>query len=450
MNWKQSYIVNSSTSLPVIAETDVLVAGGGAAGVAAAETAAKLGNKVILVEKYGFLGGAAVAGLSGTICGSFMTSENDNNPEKIVFGFAERFYNELTKRGGLTEPQRYGKTWLATHDPLVWKESAEGLLQDADAGILYHTNIVGVVKDDDQIKGVIVFSKSGFGVIRSKVTIDASGDAQVVYSSGFDFTLGNDGRIQNPTMIFRLGGVDVKKYLGYWGKDTISPPKVVEMLHTENHKDEYMFPRIKIWVFDTPRPNELLVNATRLVDRTGKEYNPLDPFSSTEAEILGRKQVRAYAKFFKENIPGCEKSFVNDTGVEIGVRQTRSIVGIEKLTNEDVVNKRKRSDGIVKSSWPIELHAGQKPTTGWLVNDYYEIPYGALVPIQGENIIVAGRCLAAEHEALASSRVTAQCFEYGHAAGIAADLRLKSGTAFRNIKGEEVRYLLNKNGARLD
>ena len=139
-----------------------------------------------------------------------------------------------------------------------------------------------------------------------------------------------------------------------------------------------------------------------------------------------------------------------DTGVEVGIRQTRTVTGVERLTNEDVLGKRKRTDGIARCPWPIELHYGAKPKVEWLYDDYYEIPYGALVPASGENLIVAGRCLSAEHEALASARVTAQCFAYGHAAALATALSLESGRPYREIEGAEVRAALNAEGARLD
>jgi hypothetical protein len=129
----------------------------------------------------------------------------------------------------------------------------------------------------------------------------------------------------------------------------------------------------------------------------------------------------------------------------VGVRQTRSITGVKRLTNEDVVNGTKLKDTIARSSWPIELHYGSKPKTEWLIDDYYDIPFGALVPSGGKNVIVAGRCLSAEHEALASCRVTAQCFEYGRAAAMATDLSLKFDLNYQDIDGVEITSLMNEN-----
>lgn len=403
-----------------------------------------------LVEKYGFCGGAAVAGLSGTICGMFLATDNsDALPEQIVFGFTERFRQALEEKGGVTGPQRYGKTYTVTHDPLIWREVADNLLEQAGVTTLFHTAVTGVIMDGDAFKGVIIESNAGQSIILSKMIVDASGDAAVIARAGMDYFYGDNGRIQNPTMFFRVAGVDMEKYYDYYGYDTICPPKVSEKIVAANASGEYDLPRDKIWIFPTTRPSELMVNATRLTGQDGRMLNVIDPKDFTEAEVFGRRQVRAYGKFLSQHIPGCENSYVVDTGVEVGIRQTRSIVGVETLSNEDVATCRKRTDGICRSPWPIELHAADGLKLHWLVNDYYEIPFNALVPIVGENIIVAGRCLSAEHEALASARVTAQCFEYGHAAGIAVVKAITENRRIRDLKGEEIRATMIKNGSAL-
>ncbi|ENQ8700522.1 FAD-dependent oxidoreductase [Vibrio harveyi] len=436
--------------LPVLAEVEVLVIGGGPAGVAAAETAGRLGKNTWLIEKYGFCGGAAVAGLSGTICGMYMASDDENaQPEQVVFGFTERFRQALENKGGVTAPQRYGKTYTVTHDPLMWREVADDFLEQANVKTLFHTSVTGVIMEGDTFKGVIIESNAGQSIILSKQIIDASGDAAVVARAGMDYYFGDNGRIQNPTMFFRFGGVDMDTYLDYYGNDTICPPKVTENILAANESGEYQLPRHKIWIFPTTRANELMVNATRLAGQDGRMLNVIDPEDFTEAEVFGRRQVREYARFLNNFVPGCERAFVVDTGVEVGIRQTRSIVGIETLTNEDVVNCRKREDGICRTPWPIELHSGDKPKLHWLINDYYDIPFHTLVPVVGENIIVAGRCLSAEHEALASARVTAQCFELGHAAGVAAAQAIDTNTAIRDLNVAEIRATMIKNGSRL-
>lgn len=420
-----------ANSLPCLAEVDVLVVGGGASGVAAATVTAEFGCSTILVERYGFCGGAAVAGLSGTICGLFLASDLAK-PKQVVFGFAERFRSELEMRGGVTKPQKYGKTFVVTHDPLKWRETADSMLTAAGVRVLFHTVVVAVIMDGDRHVGAVIESNAGRSVILAKRTVDASGDAAVVARAGHPWHFGDQGRIQNPTMFFRLGGVDVDRFVAHWGEDTISPPEVVEAI-TAADRGNYDLPRKKIWIFPTTQPGELLVNATRLSARDGSLLNVVDPENWTVAEIDGRRQVREYARFLATHVNGCERSFVIDTGVECGVRQTRSIEGVQTLKNDDVVVGTKRRGSICRSPWPIELHAGDKPKLHWLLDDYYDVPYGALVPLVGENIVVAGRCLSAEHEALASARVTAQCFEYGHAAGVAVKLSISSGTSLRSL-----------------
>ncbi|EGU32637.1 FAD dependent oxidoreductase [Vibrio sp. N418] len=449
-SWNIIRRFESLPDLPILAETEVLVIGGGPAGVAAAETASRMGKDTWLIEKYGFCGGAAVAGLSGTICGMYMATEDENaQPEQVVFGFTERFRQELEKRGGVTPPQIYGKTFTVTHDPLVWREVADDLLEQAGVTTLFHTAVTGAIMDGDAFKGVVIESNAGQSIILSKQIIDASGDAAVVARAGMDYYFGDNGRIQNPTMFFRYAGVDMDKYLAYYGEDTICPPKVTENILAANATGDYDLPRHKIWIFPTTRPSELMVNATRLAGQDGRTLNVIDPKDFTEAEIFGRRQVRDYARFLNKYVPGCENAYVVDTGVEVGIRQTRSIVGVETLTNEDVVNCRKREDGICRTPWPIELHSGDKPKLHWLLNDYYDIPFHTLVPVIGENIIVAGRCLSAEHEALASARVTAQCFELGHAAGVAAVQAINTNTAIRDLDVSTIRAIMIENGSKL-
>lgn len=425
--------------LPVFGHFDVIVVGGGPAGIAAAVTAGEMGRSVLLIERLGFCGGAAVAGLSGTICGLYLTVEDPHRarPEQIIYGFAERFRDALYQAGGLTEPQIYGQTWVATHDCAKYKKVATDMLRAAKVTVLYHTQMIDVIAEDEELKGMVLHTKSGFTSVYAKRVIDASGDADVVHKMGLKTTKGDNGMIQNPTMMFKVGNVDMDQYLSYWGQDTISPPKVVNMLQA---RDELL--RKKVWLFPTVNPGELLVNATKITGFDKRALDVTDPVDHTEAEQFSIYQAEAFFNFMKANIPGCEDSYFIDYATEVGVRQTRSIDGIKRLTNDDVVNKRKFDDGIARTSWPIELHYGDKPKTEWLINDYYEVPFHTLVPKVGSNVIVAGRCLSSEHEALASCRVTAQCFEYGKAAALAADLSMNEGFAFQAIEGTQIAELM--------
>ena len=430
-------------------DTDVVVAGGGAAGVAAAVTAARQGLAVTLVERYGFCGGGAVAGMSGTICGLYAASADPAAPpEQVVFGFADEFVRLLASRGGLSPPVRYGKTYTRVHDPLLWREAADHMLRDAGVRVLYHSTVTRVLLDGDRAEGLVAYTKQGALTVRAKIVIDASGDADLVAMAGWPAFVGDDGRVQNPTMIFRLGGVDTARFLAAYGADTIMPEQVSELLR-RHHGAGYDLPRAKIWLFATTRPGELLCNCTRVIGPDGRELNPLVAADFTDAEIEGRRQVREYARFFRDHLAGCEASFVNDTGVQVGVRQTRQARGVALLTNDDVVRGAKFADGIARSPWPIELHAGARPRVEWLLDDYYEVPYGYFVPQRGDGLLFAGRCLSAQHEAVASARVTAQCFAYGHAIGHAGAMCVEAGIEPRALAGEDVRARVDRDGARI-
>ena len=221
-------------------KTDVLVVGGGAAGLAAAYTAANAGARVLLLEKYGFCGGAAVAGLSGTICGLFGATDNRAAaPERVVFGFADRFLNLMKMRGGVTDPVRYGKTYTLTHDPLVWREVADHLLAEAGAKVLFHSMAVDALKDGEQVEGVVAWTKQGRFDIEATMSVDASGDADVAALAGLETFIGREGSVQNPTMIFRLTGVDVARFRGRYGEDTILGNEVSQMIRNLHNSREY-------------------------------------------------------------------------------------------------------------------------------------------------------------------------------------------------------------------
>ena len=433
-------------------EADVLVVGGGAAGVAAAVTAARQGLGVVLLERYGFCGGGAVAGMSGTICGMYEASDDMNAPPKqVVHGFLDEFIAAIERKDGLTPPVRYGKTFTRVHDPLAWRETADDLLTQAGVRVFLHTTVIDVMTEaPDRIAGVVAYTKQGRLEVRAKITIDASGDADVVAMAGLPTLIGQEGRVQNPTMIFRLQGVDLARFLASYGNDSIMGDEVSKTIQRLDRGNEYRLPRSKVFLFPSPRRNELLCNCTRIVGRDGRELNPLMVEDITEAEIEGRRQVREYARFFRDYLKGCEESFVNDTGVQVGVRQTRQVKGARLLTNEEVTAGAKFDTGIARSPWPIELHSGEKPRLVWLLSDYYEVPYECFVPETGESLLVAGRCLSAEHEAMASARVTAQCFSYGHAIGHAAAMAVQENISPRAVPAEEIRRRLNSDGARLD
>ena len=432
-------------------DCDVLVVGGGAAGLAAACTAAAQGLDTLLVERYGFCGGAAVAGLSGTVCGLYLARPGAAGaPEQVVHGFVDRFMGAMDRRAGLTGPLRYGDTWTRVHEPLAWRETADELLQQAGVRVLYHAQVIAArVEGGEHIDGVLLNTKEGRFDVRAGITVDASGDADVFAMAGLATTVGDHGRVQNPTMIFRLAGVDVARFKAAYGSDSILPDSVMKDVAAAHASGEYWLPRQKVFLFETPRAGELLCNCTRVMEPGGAELHPLVAAELSRAEPLGRRQARDYARFFHDHLAGCEAAYLLDTGVQVGVRQSRQIVGVQTLRNDDVLSGRKRADAIARSPWPIELHSGEKPRLAWLYEDWYEVPLGCFVPAEGEGVLAAGRCLSAEHEAMASARVTAQCFSYGHAVGHAAAIAVRERIPARRVEVAAVREALVRDGAQL-
>lgn len=412
---------------------DVVVIGSGPAGVAAAVTAARSGAAVIVVEKYGFSGGQAVAGLSGTICGLYATTSDDTkSPEIIVGGFAREFVDRLEDLSGVTGPIKYGNTYTRVHDPLIWRIAADQLLLEAKVKIRYHSTVIGVVTDDSLIKGIIISGVGGLTLITAERFIDATGDASIVALAGMPTQTVSVDERQNPTMMFRLQDVNVDRLYQELGQDSIMPVEISEKISEARRKGADL-PRTKIFLFPTPRPGQLLVNATRI---QGFNNEPLDVNSInglTTAEIQGRKQILAYFEFIREHIPGCDRANLLDSGVQVGVRQSRQVAGIFTLTTQNVLDRKKWDTAITRSAWPIERHVGEKPELVWIKDDYYEVPLEALIPLKGEGLIVAGRCLSADSAAMASSRVTAQCFNYGEAAGITAAESINRNQDIRSV-----------------
>lgn len=425
-------------SSPVIAEPDVCIVGGGAAGMSAAVACGRLGLKSLLLEKYGFCGGATVAGLSGTICGLHGSGKN---PEQIVFGFAGEYHDRLVAAGGTHPAIPFGHTKLVPHDSFIWKTVADGLLADSNVQILYHATFLEAETDDTgHIRSLLVRLLEGYRVIRPRIVIDATGDALVVHSIGGESSLGRNGLVQTPTMIFRLGGVDMKGFLA------LAPEEICAAVADADRTGKYRLPRHHVYIFPMPNHREVLCNMTRITFPDGRVPLGISSADMTFAEQEGRRQVREYARFLKDRFPAFAESYIVETGTQVGIRQTRSIAALQRLTNNDVMAARKHRGAITHSAWPIEAHGAGKLEIVHLDDDYYEVPFETLVPQHGPNLLVAGRCLDAEHEALASARVTAQCFGMGYGAGAAAHLALTEKLSTQSLTGEHVVAWMKQHG----
>jgi hypothetical protein len=427
-----------SFQAPIVARPDVCVIGGGAAGVSAAVAAGRQGLEVLLVEKYGFCGGAAVAGLSGTICGLHSSGER---PEQIVFGFAGEFHDALAAAGGLGPAVPFGRTRFVPQDSFVWKETADRLLRASGVRTLYHTSFLDVFSaDNGGAETVLLHCLEGAVAVQPRCVVDASGDANVVHRMQGETTLGKNGVVQTPTMIFRMGNVDMTQALRL-------DPRELHARVAEAHKaGRYDLPRHHVYMHPMPNGREVLCNMTRITRPDGSVPLGIRSDDMTFAEMEGRAQARSYATFLRENIAGFEAAYLVESGTQVGIRQSRSIVGKGRLTNEHVLGAGKSPGAASFSAWPIEDHGSGELKIVFFEEQTYDIPFEALIPRMSSNVLVAGRCMSADHEALASARVTAQCFGMGYAVGAACGLMVREGLSAQALSGVEVAAWMRGNG----
>jgi len=424
---------------------DLIIIGGGPSGLSAAVNAGRLGLSVAIVEKNGFFGGMNVAGLSGTIGGLYSSSDDPNEDLKqIVNGFAGEFVRELKKRNGILPMVRFGNTALSPHDPLIWKEVADNMIISSKVTTYFHTWFSDVYMENDSISGIIAENKSGRFILKAERFIDASGDGDFAFKSDVECRFGDKGKIQAMTMVFRMDQVE-------WNDvSTYSLNEIWEILDRININGAYDLPRTHPFIFPMPIGKQALMNCSAIISKDNKMLYPTNSNDLTYAEFEGRRLVREYERFFKDNIKGFENAYVTDTACQIGVRQSRSIKGVYTLTNQDVMQARKFPNAIARSAWPIEVHQGKDGVKIFnLDNDYYEIPFEVLIPEKVDKMLVVGRCISAEHEALASARVVAQCFEEGMAAAIAMKQSLEQSMMPRFLDVNKIRKTMIDYGSYL-
>lgn len=420
----------TARDLPVTYDVDVLVVGGGPTGVAAATAAARAGENTLLIEKYGFCGGMATAGMSGAICGLFTSGKGPHH--QLVHGFAGEFYHHLKQRHAVSDPFPFGETRLVVHEPHTWKEIADDLLSESGVNVLFHTLATDVVMDGEQLRGVIIENKGGRQFITARRFIDATGDGDLCAKAGVPWTFGRNGKVQYPTMVFRMTNVDIRRGIGH-------PVPQLEAWVEQAQATGMALPRKHIYLLPSPRPGEVMCNVTSVLRDDGRPIDATCAEDLSFAELKGRKIVREYERFLQQYVPGFEQAYLNDVAAQIGIRQSRTIQGQRCLTNDDVFQARKSRRTVASSAWCIEAHGDDGIFMFYLDNDYYDIAYDTLLPENVPNLITAGRSLCAEHEALASARVTAQCFLTGYAAGTAAYLSRRDNCPFDEIDVDELR-----------
>jgi hypothetical protein len=444
--------------VPVAIEADVLVVGGGPAGIGAAVASARNGARTVLVERFGFLGGNATAGLVGP----FMTSYSMDGKIQLIKGVFEELVERAEALGGAIHPREveggtdfagfitHGHHRVTPFDPEMVKLVAAEMCLEAGVELRLHTFMVDTLVEGNTVTGVVVASKSGLEAIRAKVTVDCSADADIAARAGAPFHMGreSDGLMQPMTLFFRVANVDDDKVRAY----RAAHPEERRLFETQvlaaRARGEFPIPREAIGIYRTPAPGIWRVNTTRLQRLDGTDVNDL-----TRAEIEGRRQVMFLLRFFHEFCPGLEHCTLLDTAATIGVRETRRIVGEYTLTLDDLVTGREFDDVIALCGYPVDIHSPDGSRGGAMespdIANVYQIPYGCLVPEHTEQLLVAGRCVSASHEALAAIRVMPPAFAMGQAAGTAAALSVAEGVPPRQVPTEWLQETLVKGGAYL-
>ena len=411
---------------------DVAVIGGGFAGVASALAAARGGAKVIIIEKSNALGGAA----TNCLVNPFMPYKTKINGENVALsaGIFKELHEKLEARGAMR-----GETFLEEELKYVMSEA----IAEEGIAILYHAYIFKTEKDGERIVSVSVATKSGEMKIEADYFIDATGDAQLAFLSGCPTVLGRepDNLCQPMTLCFRVGNVDVEKFYA-------SKPKLAEAHKKALDAGELINPRENILVFRTPIKNVLHFNTTRVV-----KMNPTDPEDVTVAELIARRQVYEIYDFMKKHADGLEDSFLMMTAAEIGVRESRMIVGEYVLTEADCRAFTKFEDGIAACNYDIDIHNPEGSGTSHYYfpeGEFYTIPYRSLIPKEMKNMLVAGRCISSDHGAQASYRIMPTVCCIGEAAGSAIAMAVKNGCDVRDVNTNELRETLKANGAFID
>lgn len=429
--------VQYSRDLPLLADADVVVVGAGSAGATAAIAAARTGASTLLIERYGFLGGTSTMVLDSFY--GFYTPAS--SAVRVVDGIAWEIVRRLYEYGMVIErPSSYGAGQAVTYDPTTLKVVWEQTALAAGVRPLMHTFIVDVLRTDDQITGLVAAGKHGLGLITGRIFIDCSGDADVVARAGAPFELaGTDGQpAQSLTTTFRLGGVDETR------ARAIPRDELVARMKAANLSGDYRLPREEGSIHRTPIVGVVVTNMTRIA-----YVDALDPAVLTEAEIEGRRQTLEYTRFLRDQIPGYEHAYLINFSTQIGIRETRRVHGLYRLTRADVLAARKFDDAIAQCGAPIEDHHAGSATRWEYVpdGDTYDIPYRVLLPQGMTNLLVAGRCLSADHDAHASVRSMGQCMAMGQAAGTAAALAVARRCAAPDVPVTRLQDHLRAGGA---
>lgn len=444
-------ITEPARTLPVYGEFDVVVIGGGPAGLAASVSAARHGARTLLVERYGFLGGMGTAGGVTNFAGLY--GRKNGEMQQVVHGVVDDLLARIDALGGLNQPQdgMQGRIRVRSYDVSAYKCAADQLLLSAGVNILFHAWAAAVLMNGPTIAALVVETKSGRQAIRAQRFIDCSGDADVAHFAGVPFELGDGrGSALFPSTMFRIGHVDAERALAAVGDFKAINDLMDQSLAREPGR--YKFPRKGAILRPQKKPTEWRANVTQIRNASGNAMDATDARQLSEGELEGRRQITEYFRFLRNEVPGFEQSDIVDIAPQVGIRETRRICGEYSLTGEDILSSARFDDAIGINAWPMEMHVDGAISWGFPRDEaraYNDLPWRMLVPQEVRNLLVAGRCASMAHEGQSAARASGGCFVMGQAAGTAAAL-LDAGAAFADTDIARLQQALQQDGVYFD
>ena len=445
--------------------TQVLVIGSGAAGQTAALAAARNGADTLLVESAGFLGG-----ISATLP---WLGFHDRDYRLVVKGLALEFCHRLQAMGAASAHELDPKCGSAISiDSHWWKVLLMQMMREAGVRLLLHTHVADTIREGDVIRGVIVENKSGRQRIEADITIDCSGDGDVAARGGVAWQKGRtaDGLVQAPTLVFKLGGVSREGFIAGCKdpevnyREWIAPyPDIrgkmmqridrmhviicggyAKLIERARAAGEFEVPQSRVVGVKLHRPDEYLVVMTRVLG-----LNPVDGQSLTDAYVKVYEQIPVLVHFFQKYVPGFEQSHLREIAPMLGIRESRRIMGDYVLTAEDLMAGRVFDDAVSMGAYHIDIH---RPAGTWVDSHNvraYTIPLRSLIAGGVDGLMMAGKCISATHEAIASTRVIPICQGQGQAAGTAAALAVRRGCGVREVAIGALQDTLQAQGAEI-
>ncbi|MEE1065895.1 MAG: FAD-dependent oxidoreductase [Acutalibacteraceae bacterium] len=409
---------------------DLVVAGGGLSGVAAAISAAREGIKVLLVEKSGCLGGA----IANNLVYPFMPywTKVDNDKKYLSQGILKEIKERHDEYVDDCKDHEFNSEYL--------KIVLDDMTAEADVDVLFHAVVYDVKTENRKVSSVDITAKAQKITVEADFFIDATGDGDLFYLAGCDYQLGreSDNLCQPMTTCFRMSGVDLDLF-------TEERPGLQQLYKEKQARGEIKNPRENILVFFGVGEDVLHFNSTRVV-----MLDPTNPFDVSKAEVIARKQIHELISFLKENSDAFHESALISVAINIGVRESRKLRGVHILTGDELINCTRFEDSIALGNYDIDIHSPTGTGTShryFAEGEYYTIPYRSLLPKEYDNLLVAGRCISATHEAQASVRIMPICCCLGEAAGMATAIACKTNTDVHSVDVALLQHKLKNNGA---